>query len=175
MMAFSHCKTHAVIISSSLLGFPCSFTCVNRSRIFAKFAFTTIHSSAVIPFRFVFLLVRSEIALLGDLSLDCAALSLRSAEPDDKGSGALMLVGVAFVNIQFAVVAFARLADAFSLLCALEDFASITFVCRTVVVGLGRGVLTALAVGFATRGRYQQFTCYTGSQIRGPRPLEPFP
>ena len=98
---------------------------------------------------FVFFLIRCETDLLGALSLACDALSFLSAERDAKGRGTLLLVGIAFVTVPFAELAFASLGDAFAEADALEAFAKLTLVCGAVVIGLLRGVLAGVVVGFA--------------------------
>ena len=65
----------------------------------------------MISLAFVFFLVRSATVLLGELSLDCDALSFRSVEPDANGRGIkeLIGVGVAFARVPFAAQAYATL------------------------------------------------------------------
>ena len=103
---------------------------------------------------FVFFLPRSATVLLGELWLDCDALSFRSAEADAKGRGTKELVGigVAFATVPFAELAFATLGDAFAETSALEALAVLTVLCEPVVVGELRGVLPSIVVGYAVRG-----------------------
>ena len=84
----------------------------------------------MISLAFVFFLVRSATVLLGELSLDCDALSFRSVEADAKGRGTMELigVGVAFARVPFAELAFATLADTFAELEVLKAFAELTVV-----------------------------------------------
>ena len=104
----------------------------------------------MISLAFVFFLVRSGTVLLGELSLDCDALSFRSVEPHAKGRGTMKLVGVgiAFARVPFDELAFATLGGTFAETDVLEVFVEVRIVCGAVVVGLARCVLPVEMVGF---------------------------
>ena len=109
-------------------------------------------------FAFVFFLVRSATALLGELSLDCDPLGFRSVEPDAKGRCTIPLVDIAFARVPFAKLAFAKvpfaklafptLGDPFAEIRIFEAFAMLSVRCETVDVGKLRGVLPGVVVGF---------------------------
>ena len=84
----------------------------------------------MISHAFVFFLLRSATVLLGELSLDCDALSFRNVEADAKGRGTMELVGVgvAFARVPFPELAFATLGATFAELEVLKAFADLTVV-----------------------------------------------
>ena len=75
-------------------------------------------------------LVRSDTALLDDLSLECDALSFRSAPADARFMGTMELIRVAIAcaTVHFAEIAFSNLRDAVADLAVLEPFAVLTAV-----------------------------------------------
>ena len=89
--------------------------------------------------------------MLGELSLDCDELSFSSAEGDAKARGTIELVGVgvAFAPVPFADLAIPTLGDAFAEAFALGAIAVLTMLCELVFVGMIRGVLPCVVVGFA--------------------------
>ena len=107
----------------------------------------------MISIAFVLTLVLSATVFLGELSLDCDALSFLSAEPDVNGRGKMerVCVGLAIATLPFVEIAFTTVANAFAESCELGAFAVLTVVCEDVVVAVILGVLTGVVVGFATR------------------------
>ena len=102
----------------------------------------------MISVAFIFLLVRSDTDVLGELSLVCDSLSFGSAEPNAKGRGTIPLLAVAFAKVFFAKLAFAIRGDPFAEIRILEAFAILSVRCETVDVGKLRGVLPRVVVGF---------------------------
>ena len=62
----------------------------------------------------------------------------------------LVGVGLAFATVPFLAVAFTPLGRSFAELDVLDACAELTAVSGTVLVGLVRGILTGVAVGFET-------------------------
>ena len=100
-------------------------------------------------FESVFSLSHSAAAFLGERSIVCDSLKVRTADPDCKGRGTNALGRMAFATVPFAEVAIATPGDAFVELCAGEDFAILAVVCGVAVVRVVRGVLPGVVVGFA--------------------------
>ena len=99
---------------------------------------------------FVLLVLLSDTAGLGELSLVWDSLSFQSAELEAKGSGTIELlgIGVAFAMVPIAEIVFATLADRCTEACALLAFAELTVVCGAVVVAELRGVLPGVVACF---------------------------
>ena len=70
--------------------------------------------------------------------------------PPGKGKVTLDLGGVAFASPPFGDVAFATLVDAFTELSALGAFAALGVVFEGAILGVERGVLLGVLVGFRT-------------------------
>lgn len=106
------------------------FIGINRYRIVSNFAFSSIRSSSLISFAFVFFLVRSDTAFAGELSLVCESLIIPRSELVAKVRGKLLLVtlGVRFATVSVVELAFATLGLAFSELEVLSAFAVLAVV-----------------------------------------------
>ena len=98
--------------------------------MFANFSRTTITSSSLISFAFVFFLVHADTAFPGELSLRSDSLSLRNIDVVANARGAMLLAGIAltFAALPFVELVFANHGLAIVELETRSAFAVLAFV-----------------------------------------------